>query len=124
MVGIDMVLVSRVSKALENQAFYDKILNEVEKEYIFTKRRANKDVEAKSVSGLYAAKEAVLKAFGVGITNGYGLKDVTIDHTELGAPIVVLSDKLKKLMKKNKKNDINLSISHDGEYAIAIAVFS
>lgn len=122
MVGVDIVLVSRVKKALENERFYDKILNNIEKDYILTKKQANKDVEAKSVAGFYAVKEAILKAFGVGITNGYGFLDITIDHDKFGAPIVILSDKLNKLLESKKKSKINVSISHDGDYASAIAI--
>ena len=124
MVGIDIVLVSRVLDVLEHKKFYDKVLNSKEQEYILTKKQASKMVEAKSIAGLYAAKEAVLKAFGVGITNGYGLKDVTIDHDELGKPIVLLSESLISLLNSMGKKSVNLSISHDGDYATAIAILS
>ena len=124
MVGIDIVLVSRIEKVLENKKFYDKVLNEIEKEYIFTKKQANKKVEAKSVAGFYASKEAVLKAFKVGITNGFGLKDVTIDHDDKNAPVVILSEKLKKLLESMGKTAVELAISHDGDYATAIAILS
>ena len=122
MVGIDIILVSRMKKALENNKFYDRILNKEEKEYIFKNKQANKDVEARSVAGFFAAKEAVLKAFGVGITNGYGFLDITISHDEFGAPIVLLSKNLNKLLIAKNKKQINISVSHDGDYATAIAI--
>lgn len=124
MVGIDLVLVSRLNDKVGNIAFYNKILNKIEIEYLKTKRSANQDVEAKSLAGFFAAKEAILKAFGVGITNGYGFKDITIDHDKFGAPIVILSDKLSVLMQNTPKTKINISISHDGDYATAIAILS
>ena len=122
MIGIDIVLVSRVKEAVQNDKFYDKILTEVEKDYILQKKQASKEVEAKSIAGFFAAKEAILKAFGVGITNGYGFLDITIDHDLFGAPIVILSNKLNKLLIDKGKEVVKVSISHDGDYATAIAI--
>ena len=121
MIGIDIILTSRLEDKVGNSRFYNKILNLVEKNYILTKKRANKEVELKSLAGFFAAKEAILKAFGVGITNGYGFLDITIDHDKFGAPVVILSEKLNKLLKLKGKTGIAVSISHDGEYATAIA---
>ena len=122
MVGIDIVLVSRVKEVLKNGKFYDRILNKEEKDYILTNKQASKEVEAKSVAGFFAAKEAVLKAFGVGITNGYGFLDITISHDEFGAPVVLLSEKLNKLLLAKEKKQVNVSVAHDGDYATAIAI--
>ena len=122
MVGIDLVLVSRIEKEIENDKFIDKILNGLEKEYILKNKKSSIKVEAQSVAGFFAVKEAVLKAFGVGITNGYGFKDITIDHDKSGAPIVLLSDKLKDLLNKKSKSVVEVSISHDGDYATAVAI--
>lgn len=122
MVGIDLILVSRVKEQLGNDKFYDRILNETEIKYLRTYKKANLDVEAKSVAGFFAAKEAILKAFGVGITNGYGFKDITIYHDEFNAPIVKLSKKLNNLMIEKNCKSISVSISHDGDYATAIAI--
>ena len=121
MVGIDIVLISRLSDKVGNSGFYDKLLNTVEKNYILTQKSANKTGELKSLAGFFAAKEAILKALGVGITNGYGFLDVIIDHDLFGAPVVMLSEKLEKLLKTKKKTRVDISISHDGDYATAIA---
>ena len=72
---------------------------------------------------LFRSKEAVLKALGVGMRGGFGFKDITIDHDEKGAPVVVLNNEIKTYMKKNKIKckQMLVSIAHDGEYATAIA---
>ena len=124
MVGIDIVFVPRIKEQLNKEKFCDKILNSVEKEYVITKKNANEDVKAKSVAGFFAAKEAILKAFQVGITNGYGFLDITINHDEFGAPITMLSDKLNNLLKLKGYKNIHVSISHDGDYATAIAILN
>jgi len=122
MVGIDIVFIPRIKEKINNERFYNKILNDIEIGYISKNKKANKNVELDSIAGFFAAKEAVLKAFGVGITNGYGFLDVIIDHDEFGAPVVKLSDKLNKFMKLKGRKKVNLSISHDGDYATAIAI--
>ena len=128
MVGIDIVKISRIAEKTDNEKFCKRILNEVEYNYAFSKSkiitRFGFDSVAMSVAGLFASKEAVLKALGVGMTNGYGFKDITIDHDSLGAPFVKLSSKLQKVLEKLGKKQISVSIAHDGEYATAIAILN
>ena len=125
MVGIDIVKIIRISNAMKNSKFCDKILTEKEKEYAFSKSKIvteyGFDSVAMTVSGLFASKEAVLKALGVGMTSGYGFKDIEIDHDPKGAPVVLLSKKLMPVLKSKEKTQIYISIAHDGEYATAVA---
>ena len=71
----------------------------------------------KTAAGFWAAKEACSKALGVGIGAECGFSDILISKTTKGAPNISLSDKI--LSDFNIK-DISLSITHDGEYAIAV----
>ena len=128
MIGIDIVKISRIAEAMENERFCEKILNEVEIKYangkskIITKFGFNS--VAMTVAGLFAAKEAVLKALGVGMSGGFGFKDITIDHDEKGAPIVKLSEELNSYMQSDllrRGASFAISIAHDGEYATAMA---
>lgn len=128
MVGIDIVKISRIAEAMEKEKFCEKILNKIEIDYANSKSKVvtkyGFDSVAMTVAGLFAAKEAVLKAVGVGMTNGYGFKDITIDHDKMGAPVVKLSEKLQKYMDKDILRNgagICVSIAHDGEYATAMA---
>jgi len=126
MVGIDIVKISRIDEAMQNKRFCDKILIESEKEYAFSK---SKEITkfgfnsiAMTVAGLFASKEAVLKALGVGMKSGYGFKDIEVGHNEKGAPTISLSNKLAKVLKSLKKQGVSISIAHDGEYATAMAI--
>lgn len=126
MVGIDIVEVERIKKAIEkNSNFPEKILTKAEIMYLNTKPDVvvNGKFSPKiyTLAGFFAAKEAILKSFGVGVGNGYGFLDIEVNHTKMGAPTVKLSEKLQNYAKNNNFGVIFLSISHDGNYAIAQA---
>lgn len=110
MVGIDLVEINRFNELKDNDSFMNKVFNENEINYI-KKRNYN----LSTIAGLYASKEAFLKAIKKGINN-YSLKDIEIYHDNNSAPYVKFHNELEKFNDKN----ISLSISHDGDYAIAI----
>lgn len=122
MVGVDIVKVERVMELIGGPISLNKILNDDELKYLSGKSEVKNQygISAKEycLAGLFAGKEAVLKAFKLGLKGG--MKDVKILHDESGAPEVFLSGKLKTFFQKSAKADIQLSIAHDGEYAIAV----
>lgn len=126
MVGIDLVSAARIENAAKSTNFLKKTLLATEQEYLnnkSTSKGKNKfSPYIMSLAGFFAAKEAVLKAAGVGITNGFGFLDVEIKHENSGAIFVKLSPRLQQHIKAVGK--IEISISHDGEYAVAIALIS
>ena len=71
----------------------------------------------KTAAGFWAAKEACSKALGCGIGKECGFHDIVLSKTIKGAPIISLSE---ALVTKYKIRDISLSITHDGDYAIAV----
>lgn len=107
--GIDLVNINRFLKLKDNYSFMNSIFNFNELKYI---KNCNNNIA--TIAGIYAAKEAMLKAIKKGINN-YSLKDIEISHGNNNAPFIILHNDL-----KDKFNNISLSISHDGEYAIAI----
>ena len=73
------------------------------------------------MAGRFAAKEAVAKALGTGF-RGFDFKDIEIDRTTLGKPIVILKGKAKLIAKKEGQYNIHLSISHGEDSAVAYAI--
>jgi len=71
----------------------------------------------KTAAGFWAAKEACSKALGCGIGKECGFQDIKISKTAKGAPHISLSQ---RLIKDYKINDISVSITHDGDYAMAV----
>ena len=110
MIGIDLIKTSRMNRLMER--FGDKALQKFlcENEIILVKNY-------KTAAGFWAVKEACSKALGVGIGSECGFHDIEISKTEKGAPQIKLSD---KIVNKFNINDTSVSITHDGEYAIAV----
>ena len=117
-VGTDIVEIRRIKNAIEsNDKFLEKIFTSAELEYL--KKR---NLRAEYVAGRFAAKEAVAKALGTGF-RGFEFKDIEIDRTTLGKPIVILKGKAKLIAKKEGEYNIHLSISHGVDSAVAYAIF-
>ncbi len=71
----------------------------------------------RTAAGFWAAKEAASKALGCGIGADCAFHDITITKTAKGAPLLELSTKVK--VQFNVQTSA-LSITHDGDYAIAV----
>lgn len=69
-----------------------------------------------TLAGMFAAKESCIKAF-----NSLRWHDIIINKEKSGKPLLSIN---KKQLGKNVVLSSDLSISHDGGYAIAIAVFA
>ncbi|MDO4618756.1 MAG: holo-ACP synthase [Clostridia bacterium] len=112
-IGTDIVKVKRIEKLMEKEGFLDRIFTGREVEY-FKKH----NMKSESVAAGFAAKEAVSKAMGTGIS-GFNFSDIEILHEENGKPNVNLLGKAKELSGDRK---IHISISHERENAIAFCV--
>jgi len=111
--GLDLCEISRMETLLENQHFLERYFGEEEISYIRSKGRN----AAQTLAGIFAAKEALAKALGTGIT--FELKEICILHDEAGMPFYSLSGRAKELSNGDR---FFLSISHDGGTAAAVCV--
>jgi holo-[acyl-carrier protein] synthase len=110
MIGIDLIKIDRMKRLIEH--FGDrglhKFLSDDEITLIKTPRNA---------AGFWAAKEACAKALGCGIGAECGFHDIILSKTPKGAPHITLSSKVRDYF---GITDISVSITHDGDYAIAV----
>lgn len=120
MLGVDIVDVNRISRLIEHKNFFRRMFTEKEIKYI-----ESKNFNSNTIAGLIASKESVAKAFGVGISSKLVFKDIEILHDNLGKPYVSHENiNIQNLLKKNKLNNIEINLSHDGNYAIATAIIN
>ena len=112
-IGTDIIEISRIKKSMENPRFLEKNFTNSENDYFVEKK-----MNPQSVAAAFAAKEAFSKALGTGIS-GFSFKDIEVLHNELGAPYIRLDNGAKEFF---DGGEINLSLSHCDEYAVAVVV--
>jgi holo-[acyl-carrier protein] synthase len=112
MVGVDIVSISRVQNSIDKfgDKFLDRFLSKKEKKLIKT---------TSNVAGFWAAKEAASKAIGTGIGINCSFLDIKLSKTDKNAPILKYK---KKLRKRYNIKQSSVSITHDGDFAIAVVV--
>ena len=112
MIGIDTVKISRIENMINKWG--DKALNRFlsPSEKLLAKNNS-------SYAGYWAAKEAASKAIGTGIGKQCNFSDIKLRKSSLGQPLIKYK---KHLRKKFNIKSSHLSITHDGEYAIAIVI--
>lgn len=112
--GFDICDVERMRKLLRDDRFLNRYFTSEEAEYIRTKNNS----AAESMAGIFAAKEALLKALGTGIT--VDLREISVCHdAESGAPFYLFSGTMTEKMSRFVPS---VSISHDGGMAGAVCL--
>ncbi len=118
-IGIDVVETVRIERSLERfgEKFKARIFTDREREYCDGMKFPERHYAAR-----FAAKEAISKAFGTGISAELGWKDMEILRRESGEPYVILHGDGKALAKKRGIEVIMVSLTHADHYAAANAV--
>jgi holo-[acyl-carrier protein] synthase len=119
-IGVDIVENIRIHKSIKNINFIKRVFSS--SEILLAENITN----TKSYySKRFAAKEAFSKAIGTGIRDNLHFKDITIINNKLGKPSFVVTDKIKKIVKKQfriSSFDFFLSISDEKKYSIAYVI--
>ena len=113
-IGTDIVPISRIDKMIQDKGehFFDHIFSKIEQNICNTKKSPSIHY-----SGKFAAKEAVKKAILSSESNPtVTLRSIEINNNTDGAPLIKIDNN--KLDYENLK----VSISHEGDYAIAMAI--
>jgi holo-[acyl-carrier protein] synthase len=112
--GIDIIKVERIHDALARfgERFSRRVLTEAERRYVRDR--------PETFAGRWAAKEAVSKVLGLGV-RGIGWKDIEVQRLPTGQPAVRLHGRAAQRAEQLGMGRIALSITHESDYAVAIA---
>lgn len=113
--GCDIIEISRIRASItrHEKHFLDKVFTPFEQEYCLKFQDS-----APHFAARFAAKEAVVKALGIGFRKGISFLDIEVRNDQFGRPQIFLSLKLKEMFNHPQ---ILISISHCREYAVAFA---
>ena len=112
--GIDIIKVQRIRETLERfgERFSRRVLTPAERRYVRDR--------PETFAGRWAAKEAVSKVLGLGV-RGIGWRDIEVERLPTGQPAVRLHGRAAERANQLGMGRIALSITHESEYAVAIA---
>jgi holo-[acyl-carrier protein] synthase len=118
--GIDLVKVERMERRIERPSgkmFLNRVFSVAEQAYCGSKRMKFEHYAAR-----FAAKEAVLKALKMRPKKNQRLSDIEVKREATGKPFIALSAKSRKQLRIPARAQIELSVAHEREYAIATVV--
>ena len=113
-IGVDIIELERIGKAWNHygEAFLKRFLTSGEIDYCLKKRDP-----VPSIAGRFAAKEALVKAMGTGISGPVHWKSFEVINDSLGKPVVHIHG-----MVAGSVRSAQVSISHDRHSAVAMAM--
>lgn len=116
--GTDIIEIDRIKQAIErSDRFRQRVYTEHEIAYCENKHTG----VYQSYAGIYAAKEAFMKALGTGLRYG-SWQDIEVCHDEFGAPYLSITGAFKKIMQERICTESIVSISHCREYAMSTVI--
>ncbi len=113
-IGTDIQTISAYEKRKNNKSLLNKLFTQSELSILEKK-------STQSYVGFFCAKEATAKALGTGFRT-FMPTDIEVLTDSYGKPFVTLKGKALELANTLDVSNINVSISHSGDYCVAFVV--
>ena len=118
-IGIDSLDIVRMQRLVDNERFLLQYFTKYEVEY------CNKTVNrTMRMAGIYCAKEAFVKALGIGIGGGIPLNDIEVKHKKNGKPFIKLTDSAMRIVNIMGFKEIDINITHTHSVSTAVCMLS
>lgn len=116
-IGVDAVDIERFRRSLERTpTMRERLFTPAELAYV-----APKADPVPSLAARFAAREAVMKALGLGL-GAFGFHEVSVSRAESGAPSLVIDGRARQLADGAGVQRWHLSLTHSDLVAIAYVV--
>jgi len=119
--GVDIAEIDRIERALgapHGRRLRDRVFTPGEQEYCETRRKGS----AQSYAARFAAKEATMKALGVGWGRHAAWRDIEVVRARGEAPRIVLHGAAAATAKRLGCERLSLSLTHAAGLALAFVV--
>ena len=123
-IGTDIVNIKRMEKSIKKNGKYFKNRVFSTNEILYCEKKSN---STSCYAKRFAAKEAFVKALGIGFRKNINFKDIEIVNNNYGKPYIFINKKISNKIKtlfKVKKFNILLSTSDERKYSIASVIIS
>ncbi|MEW6713773.1 MAG: holo-ACP synthase [Nitrospirota bacterium] len=119
--GVDLVGVAKFKDIFDrNKDFVSDIFTEAEREYCHSKKESHIHF-----AGRFAAKEACIKALGIGLSGAgidHTFQEIEVTSHSSGKPLISINGWASKVAAKKGINQLTVSISHSSDYAVATVI--
>lgn len=118
-IGSDIARIERFARALQRHGirFAQRILGPEEQAVWQAKGQ-----DIAYLAKRFAAKEAFVKALGLGLREGMRWGEIQIVNTPLGKPCLLLSGEAQRLFHASGASASHITLSDEAEYAVAFVV--
>jgi holo-[acyl-carrier protein] synthase len=116
-IGIDICSISRMEHAIKNIRFVSRIFHK--DEILYAQKKANK---AASFAVVFAAREAFCKAASISMFEVAFSQGIWIERDISGKPVIMLSEKIKKMLSPYGELSFHVSLSHERDIAAAYVI--
>lgn len=119
--GVDTIEIKRVKNSIEKygKRFARRVYTDVEFNYCKDKKNKYGHLAVR-----FAAKEAVVKCFKTGFSQGIKYTDIEVNNKKNGDPYIKLYGKAQDKYNKLGGEYIDISLSHSKNDAVAFALFA
>ncbi|PIB36186.1 holo-[acyl-carrier-protein] synthase [Reichenbachiella sp. 5M10] len=118
-IGTDLVETARLARRLDDRQFLETVFTSAEIKYCLSKGHPEQHLAAR-----FAAKEAYMKALGTGWSKHADFKEIEVQNSPEGGPLIVLSGATKRYFDKSELKDIFVSLSHTSQHAVAYIIIT
>ena len=116
-IGLDAVDIARFRRSLERTpSMLQRLFTESERDAL-----ARRVDPVPGLAARFAAREAAMKAFGVGL-GAFGFHDLWVDRAPSGAPLLMVAGAARKLMDDRRVDALQVSLTHTDTVAQAVVV--
>jgi holo-[acyl-carrier protein] synthase len=116
--GTDLVSIPRMGQSLaRGEDFADEVFTDGERRYCQAQRHPTQHFAAR-----FAAKEAFLKALGLGIFSGFSLKEIEVRRDQDGPPRLELGPSAAAALERAGATRMLVSLAHERDYALAVVI--
>ncbi len=118
-IGIDLVRIDRIQRSLSRwgDRFARRVFTARERDYCARSRHPQSCYAMR-----FAAKEAFVKAVGLGVKHPLHWRDMEVNHDPRGRPFISLSERATAYCRSLGITSWHLSLTDDGAYGAAVVV--